>query len=458
MNANPNEKQGRPAKIKTREARRDIKQLDRAAIAGHRMKRVTLKTKARAASVAAATSTAVADSVKTAFIGSAKEVAESSASASANEVPESFAADKITEQSKSAAEQAAQAFSHPRKKAAKNVRGAKQDFQKAQAQSRRAKRQFSELKKLFKGEQAGTDGAAKPSKRKAKSGAKGIKGQSGAAKKSAKNIKNAKNAPKTAQAAARSTARNARNAAKSAQKSRQLVKQIRQNARRAVQITRQTVKATVAAIKAAVAATKALATAIAAGGWVAVVIILVLVMAGLLLSSGFGIFLSGEKSGGKTVTDVIAELNQEFYRKMDMLEYNNVHDILEFRGAMAVRWDEVLAVYAVKVNTDLESPAEVATLDDQKIGKLRDVLNDMVSLSHSLQTMVQERTSTDKDGNEITETVTITTLTITLTITLTQKSADEMAAQYGFSEKQKEQLHELLSPEYDSLLAALLGG
>jgi murein DD-endopeptidase MepM/ murein hydrolase activator NlpD len=39
-----------------------------------------------------------------------------------------------------------------------------------------------------------------------------------------------------------------------------------------------------------------------------------------------------------------------------------------------------------------------------------------------------------------------------------QKSADEMAEQYGFSGAQKDQIHELLSPEYADLWAQLLGG
>jgi murein DD-endopeptidase MepM/ murein hydrolase activator NlpD len=114
----------------------------------------------------------------------------------------------------------------------------------------------------------------------------------------------------------------------------------------------------------------------------------------------------------------------------------------------------VLSVYAVKLNSDPENPAEVATLDDAKIEKLKGILNDMASISHSLKTETKERTVIDDKGNETTEEVSVTTLTITFT----QKSADEMATQYGFSDKQKEQLHELLSPEYSDLWAALLGG
>jgi aminoglycoside phosphotransferase (APT) family kinase protein len=114
----------------------------------------------------------------------------------------------------------------------------------------------------------------------------------------------------------------------------------------------------------------------------------------------------------------------------EISHYYNVVDI----DAMAINWSEVLAVYAVKVNTDSDNPAEVATLDNDKAERLRDVLNDMTSLSYSLKTETHEQTVTDEEGNETTETVEI----ITLVITLTQKSADEMAAEYGFNQPNKE--------------------
>jgi len=78
----------------------------------------------------------------------------------------------------------------------------------------------------------------------------------------------------------------------------------------------------------------------------------------------------------------------------------------------------------------------------------------MVSLSHSITTETEERTVIGGDGEETVETVTITTLHIIYT----QKSADDMAAQYDFTQEQKDMLAELLSPEYADLWAMLLGG
>ena len=47
-----------------------------------------------------------------------------------------------------------------------------------------------------------------------------------------------------------------------------------------------------AAIKAAIAAMQELIAAIAAGGWVVLVVVLVICMIGLLIASPFGIFFS----------------------------------------------------------------------------------------------------------------------------------------------------------------------
>lgn len=126
------------------------------------------------------------------------------------------------------------------------------------------------------------------------------------------------------------------------------------------------VKATIAAVKAIIAGTKALIAAIAAGGWVAVVVILVICLIGLLVSSVFGIFFSGEDSGnGMTMQTVVREINTEYDTRLDEIKSDTAYDVLEMSGSRAV-WKEVLAVYSVKTTTDPDNPQEVATMDDNK--------------------------------------------------------------------------------------------
>ena len=102
-------------------------------------------------------------------------------------------------------------------------------------------------------------------------------------------------------------------AQQSVKASQRAVRLARETARRTAQGVKVAVKATVSAIKAIIAGTKALIAAIVAGGWVAVVVIIVVCLIALLCSSIFGIFFSSEDTGGtKTMNTVVNEINQEW--------------------------------------------------------------------------------------------------------------------------------------------------
>jgi uncharacterized membrane protein len=92
-----------------------------------------------------------------------------------------------------------------------------------------------------------------------------------------------------------------------------------------VQAAKVAVKTTIAMVKAAIAAIKGLVALIAAGGWVAVVIIIVICLIGLLVGSIFGVFFSGEDSGtGRSMPSVVQELTTEFYDKIEEIKSSNV--------------------------------------------------------------------------------------------------------------------------------------
>ena len=249
-----------------------------------------------------------------------------------------------------------------------------------------------------------------------------------------------KNAAKTAQQSARQTRQAAKAAAKSAKTAKQTAQRTKQAAEQAVKRGKDAVKAVYKMIKAAVESAKLLVEAIIAGGWVAVVIILVICLAGFLIASPFGIFFSG--GGEQSLPQVVRELSEEYSDRLGAVQRSNEHDALSFEGgAMSIDWPQVLAVYAVKVVTDPLDPEEVTTFDKKKTDKLRKILNEMNSFTHSVQS-----TQTD-EGTER-----------TLTIRITAKSAADMAQAYHFNAEQREQLEELLSPEYADLWALLLGG
>ena len=161
------------------------------------------------------------------------------------------------------------------------------------------------------------------------------------------------------------------------------------------------VKATVAAVKAIIAGTKALIAAIAAGGWVAVVVIVVICLIGLIAGSCFGIFFSGEDSGtGQTMRQAVQEINADYQAQLDTTKANVSYDVLEMSGSRAV-WPEVLAVYAVKTTTDPDDPQEVATVDDAKKAILKEIFWQMNEISFHTENKTEEVITETEDRKSV---------------------------------------------------------
>ena len=260
-------------------------------------------------------------------------------------------------------------------------------------------------------------------------------------------IKRAQQTIKTAQHTAKTAPRTAKTAIKTADHTAKTAQATARAARAAAQAARVTGKATAttakaaakgasAAAKALLASIKALVTAIAAGGWVAILAIVVICLIGLIAASPFGIFFSGEDSGtGQTMPTVVREINLEYESKLEEIESNAAHDRLELSGSRAV-WPEVLAVYAVKTTTDPDNPQEVATMDDGKKELLKEIFWAMNEISHRTETATTTQTveTDDGKGNIIVEEVEVTATT--LYITVTHKTTDEMADIYNFTADQ----------------------
>ena len=256
----------------------------------------------------------------------------------------------------------------------------------------------------------------------------------------AKSAKTAQQSTRQTQQTAKAAAKSARTAQQTAKTASQAAMRARKAAEQAVKRGKDAVKAAYKTIKATIEGTKLLIEAIIAGGWVAVVIILVICLAGFLIASPFGIFFSG--SGEQSLPQVVQELSREYYDRFDLLQHNYVHDVLSFDGGtMSIDWPQVLAVYAVKVVNDPLDPEEVTTFDKKKTDKLRKILNEMNSFTYSVQNS-QVGQSIERN----------------LTIHIAIKSAADMARDHHFNTEQKAQLDELLSPEYADMWAQLLGG
>ncbi len=211
-------------------------------------------------------------------------------------------------------------------------------------------------------------------------------------------------------------------------------------------------------VKGIIEGAKAVVNAIIAGGWLSVVIIIILCLVGALASSFYGIFFSTETSeSGMNISTVIQEINSDYDNRIDELKASGSYDSVEINGSKS-NWKDVLSIYAVKTTTDPNNPMEIATFDDTKKSILSNIFWNMNSIDSKTETRTEtkETTSTDENGEEVvtTEEVTIKVLIITIN----GKTANETAADYSFNKKQKEYLAELMDESNDKLWASIIFG
>lgn len=393
--------------IKTRESKRDIKILDRAAGLAKATKNTAVRTKGQVQNL----------------------------SDDGQITPDEYAEDKIKYMAEMAVEDTGKAT---RKTANKTYDSGKRLYKEI----RRTRKEADSIKQTAKSTGKAT---TKTLQKSIKTGQRTVKTAQQTAKTTVKTAeKTAKVAKKTAEASA-----------KAAKMAAQAARQAAQAAYKAAVVT---AKAIAAAVKAAIAGIKALVAAIAAGGWVAVVIIVVICLIALIAGSCFGIFFSGDDTGnGLNMQTVISDMNAEYQAKINETKGTVAYDVLEMSGARAV-WPEVLLVYAVKTAGDPNNPQEVASIDESKRQILKEVFWAMNEISFNTASRTENVVTETDDGNgnivETTESVTRTYLYIRLT----HKTPDEMAQQYGFTDEQKEQLRELLSDKNKKMWNGVLYG
>lgn len=268
-------------------------------------------------------------------------------------------------------------------------------------------------------------------------------------RKASKKVKGAGKGIKDSKKVAKDAQKIARNSVKNAKKSYQIAKE---TAKKTIQTTKAVIKATISTIKLVISGTKALISALIAGGWIVLVIVIVICMIGLLCSSIFGIFLSGSKTSSDaiTVTDVIAECNQEFSNKLQTIQDQNPHDDYVLDGNMA-SWKDVLIIYTVKQSNGLNQQ-EVVTMDNAKKTIFKQVFWDMneVTSEVKVETVTEQGTNALERPKEVQKKV--------LHIKITSKNIEEMKTKYYLNAMQLDQIKELSDEQYASLWSGVIYG
>lgn len=243
----------------------------------------------------------------------------------------------------------------------------------------------------------------------------------------------------TAPKAAKATKAAAKTAAKKAvgQTAQVRARQLAvQRAKKAAQATANLgKKAAQAVVHAATALVSALVGLV--GGAVLLLALCVIMLVAAVVSSPFGIFFADQQKEPDAVSPnaAIAQINVEYTEKLADLQAGN-YDSIQIHG-QPPDWREVLAVFACKT-ASAEDGVDVATLDPDRVERLRQVFWDMTAIT------TEEETVEGEDGDE----------TI-LHITIEAKTADDMRSVYQFTDYQNEALDALL--EEMELLGGLLG-
>ena len=431
--------------IKTREIVKDVKVIDKAAVAGERMRSAFVRTKDQAENLMddgqASPSEYAEDKIRYAVEDTTREVGHEATNAAKKTVEKGREAHRRYKETKRTADQAKDGVKQTSDTIKQAERGSTR-VRKAQSRTiKSTNRSAKTIKQTAKSTGQATTKTAKGTIKTAEKGVKTAQQTSKAA------IKTAEATAKATKAAAQATAKAAKAAAHAAKVAAKAI----------VAAAKVAAKAIAAAAKAIAAAIKALVAAIAAGGWVAVVIIVVICLIAAIVAC-FGIFFSSEDTGSeRTMQMVVQEINQEYQTELDSIKSSVTYDTLEMSGSMAV-WPEVLSVYSVRVTSDPDNPQEVASITDEKEQILRDIFWEMNTITHS--TTTEEVTviieTDDGNGNILEEEV--TEIRTTLHITVTHKSADDMASQYNFNDDQNEHLDALLEEGTASMWAAVLYG
>lgn len=183
----------------------------------------------------------------------------------------------------------------------------------------------------------------------------------------------------------------------------------------------------------------------AGGGAVVLVLFLTVILVAAIVASPFGILFSNEsrEAGVVPISAAVAQVNYDFNERLEALQTADDYDSISVDG-QAADWVEVLAAFAVKVagSNDVDA-ADVATMDADRIDRLKTVFWDMTTITHRIEVIHHPGSS---DGDGWTER--------NLYITVTAKTAEEMKTEYHFNRNQIAALDELL--EQRDLLRELI--
>ncbi|MDD5017549.1 MAG: NlpC/P60 family protein [Eubacteriales bacterium] len=286
--------------------------------------------------------------------------------------------------------------------------------------------------------------------------------QKGTIKTVDKSVKSAKYTVKATGRTIKTSARVAKTAAKTTKATAKAsVRTVRAAIKATVTAIKVLVKATIVAVKATAAAIKSLVAAIATGGWIVIVIIIVVGAILFIVNSAFGLFYSNEDDGDVNtipMSQAVAEISGGYSIYVDqqinnaLAGYENVTVVydngIDGDSDSVNNWVDVLGIYAIKTTMGESEPMEVATVTEEKKQILKNLYWEMNTVSIRIET-IEETDPDDEDAETGEKTI--------VHAVISSEDYMDAAERYGFTEEQNEMLEELMVPEYHHMFIALIG-
>ncbi len=212
---------------------------------------------------------------------------------------------------------------------------------------------------------------------------------------------------------------------------REMAQQTQKAARATAALTKRAAVATGKAVQAVMGLLAGLL-----GGVGLFLVFCVVILIAAIAASPFGIFFASDPEPDAVPLNVaVSQINMEYSGLLTELQEGD-YDSIQLHGNPP-DWREVVAVFASHT-AGAEDGVDVATLDADRVERLRTTFWDMCSISS------EEETIAHPDSNPNDEIDDIWTERI-LHITISAKTAEEMRTYYRFSDYQNEALNALLA-------------
>ena len=205
-----------------------------------------------------------------------------------------------------------------------------------------------------------------------------------------------------------------------------MIKTTRAMIKLSIKAVKLTIKGTIAAIKGLIAAIKGISAAIAAGGWAAVVIILIICIIALIIAGILGAFdLDNVNSLGKLPEEVLEELIEDYKLEIEQdyrSQFPDMEVLFNTESFDLINREYVIAVFKVRVIYENCSMISSLKMDYINTKILEDTLREMYLIE------LNERESEEAQENIIKE----------IDINLVEVPLEDVFLTFKFDEYQRE--------------------